>query len=298
MEVIGIVLVIVAIALLIVAYYKFKNVSRLEQQYKNKVATERKLLEADINKQKNNAIFYEKTIEQLKLQQESAQQALTISLTELKDLQAQTTSCKEELHSLDLIKKSINDAITANEFLKTQLAAELAKMQDELNSIKTQHKIATKRLAAESEGRILAYTEQDVIIHNTLAGLKTNYPMLVEPLSNVQWTFVWQPRFKDMTNDMIGIKEKTGIYRIWTNENGVERSYVGQARKIRERWSQHIKAMLGVTKDDNHKFYSSVTPLNAHFEVVEECEAAKLNEREHYWIDYYNCIEDGYNSKR
>ena len=67
MEVIGIVLVIVAIALLIVAYYKFKNVARLEAQYKNKVATEQKMLEANINKQKNNAIFYEKTIEQLKL---------------------------------------------------------------------------------------------------------------------------------------------------------------------------------------------------------------------------------------
>jgi hypothetical protein len=36
------------------------------------------------------------------------------------------------------------------------------------------------------------------------------------------------------------------------------------------------------------------------FEVIEECplEQKKLDERERYWIEYYNSYEEGYNSTR
>lgn len=37
---------------------------------------------------------------------------------------------------------------------------------------------------------------------------------------------------------------------------------------------------------------------NFTFEVIEECEANKLNEREQYWIDYYDCYNNGYNMSR
>ena len=37
---------------------------------------------------------------------------------------------------------------------------------------------------------------------------------------------------------------------------------------------------------------------NFTFEVVEECEANKLNEREQYWINYYDCYNNGYNMSR
>jgi hypothetical protein len=31
------------------------------------------------------------------------------------------------------------------------------------------------------------------------------------------------------------------------------------------------------------------------WDVVEFCDLKKLNDREKYWIDYYNSIKDGYN---
>lgn len=37
---------------------------------------------------------------------------------------------------------------------------------------------------------------------------------------------------------------------------------------------------------------------NFTFEVIEECEVNKLNEREQYWIDYYDCYNNGYNMSR
>ena len=101
-----------------------------------------------------------------------------------------------------------------------------------------------------------------------------------------------------MTVDIKPSDDKCGIYRIWTTENGITKSYVGQAKKIRERWSQHIKKMLGIMVSDNHKFYSFVKPYNAHFEIIEEVTENKLNEREHYWIEYYDCVANGYNTKK
>lgn len=85
-----------------------------------------------------------------------------------------------------------------------------------------------------------------------------------------------------MTNNIKPSNDLCGIYRIWTKDENGERSYVGQAKKIRERWSQHIKKMLGVAAADNHKFYSNVKPYNAHFEIIEVVDESKLNEREHY----------------
>ena len=85
-----------------------------------------------------------------------------------------------------------------------------------------------------------------------------------------------------MTNDIKPSNDLCGIYRIWTKDESGEKSYVGQAKKIRERWSQHIKKMLGVAAADNHKFYSNVKPYNAHFEIIEIVDESKLNEREHY----------------
>ena len=37
---------------------------------------------------------------------------------------------------------------------------------------------------------------------------------------------------------------------------------------------------------------------NFTFEVIEECEIKKLNEREQYWINYYDCYNNGYNMSR
>jgi group I intron endonuclease len=34
---------------------------------------------------------------------------------------------------------------------------------------------------------------------------------------------------------------------------------------------------------------------NFQFDIIEECSLEKLNERETYWIKYFNSIQDGYN---
>ena len=83
-----------------------------------------------------------------------------------------------------------------------------------------------------------------------------------------------------------------GIYKITNKKNG--KAYVGQSNNIERRFTQHC-----------YKGEKSRIPLdmaiqkygkdNFAFEIIEECPLEKLNERESYWIKYYNTIENGYN---
>lgn len=83
-----------------------------------------------------------------------------------------------------------------------------------------------------------------------------------------------------------------GIYKITKKENG--KAYIGQSNNIERRFSQHcykgkkarIPLDIAIQKYGKEAF---------DFEVLEECPLEKLNQREAYWIKYYNTVETGYN---
>lgn len=88
-----------------------------------------------------------------------------------------------------------------------------------------------------------------------------------------------------------------GIYKITNKINN--KIYIGQSNNIEGRIRGHIK-YLKLNKHKNKHLQSSVNKhkiINFTFEIVEECEREKLNERENYWIEFYNCTksEFGYN---
>ena len=74
------------------------------------------------------------------------------------------------------------------------------------------------------------------------------------------------------------------------------RSYIGQTRKsLEERKKQHQKCHdgspfhLAIEKYGKEKFI---------WEILEECDNSKLDEREIFWIDYYHTYGRGYNATR
>ena len=76
--------------------------------------------------------------------------------------------------------------------------------------------------------------------------------------------------------------------------------YVGQAANLAERWKQHIKRGLGADPITKNKLYPAMKAIgveNFSFEVIEECERAKLDEREDYWQDFFKAKEFGYSIK-
>lgn len=83
-----------------------------------------------------------------------------------------------------------------------------------------------------------------------------------------------------------------GIYKITKISNG--KSYIGQSNNIERRFKEHqqkdasskIPLDIAIQKYGIHAFT---------YEILEECSLDKLNEREKYWINYYDTINNGYN---
>ena len=84
------------------------------------------------------------------------------------------------------------------------------------------------------------------------------------------------------------------IYKIWNEVN--DNLYIGQTiRPLGSRWSQHKQN----AKDQNSHLYLAMRKYgieNFHIELIEEVANDQLNDREKYWISYYNTYFDGYNS--
>lgn len=82
----------------------------------------------------------------------------------------------------------------------------------------------------------------------------------------------------------------TGIYKITNKING--KCYIGQSTLIEKRWSNHkTTAYNPVSKAYEYPLYRAFRKYgieNFSFEVLEECNNLELNEREKYWIKYYN----------
>lgn len=84
-----------------------------------------------------------------------------------------------------------------------------------------------------------------------------------------------------------------GIYKITSPSDKI---YIGQSINIEKRWKfynsnavnlkQHIKVYRSIQKYgvSEHKF-----------EIIEECSEELLDEREIYWIKFYNSVEEGLN---
>lgn len=85
------------------------------------------------------------------------------------------------------------------------------------------------------------------------------------------------------------------IYKITNKMNG--KIYIGQTKQsFTLRWHQHIK-----WGESNCKFHNAMKDsslIDWTFEIIEIVDNSEnLNNREKYWIEFYNSIENGYNTK-
>lgn len=85
------------------------------------------------------------------------------------------------------------------------------------------------------------------------------------------------------------------IYKITNLANN--KIYVGQTRReSKERWAEHKKNFVSL--QDTMAIHYAMQKYSKDdfvFEEIERCENNILDEREIYWIAYYNSYEEGYN---
>lgn len=89
------------------------------------------------------------------------------------------------------------------------------------------------------------------------------------------------------------------IYKITNITNG--KSYIGQTiQNVKDRFYQHCatKCSKAVLDMAIHRAIIKYGKSNFTIEVIEEIDSTNLNDREKYWINYYNSYNNGYNSTK
>lgn len=88
-----------------------------------------------------------------------------------------------------------------------------------------------------------------------------------------------------------------GIYKITNNITG--QSYIGQSVKIEQRKRRHW-SIVNTPSDHSYEnpLYRAMRKYgkdNFSFDIIEECNVKDLNNRERYWIKFYDTFFHGYN---
>lgn len=89
--------------------------------------------------------------------------------------------------------------------------------------------------------------------------------------------------------------KESGIYKIENIVNG--KVYIGQSSWLKKRIGVHICRLRDGTHDNIHlqRSWNKYGEKSFRFDIVEKCSIDKLDEREIYWICFFDSYNNGYN---
>lgn len=190
----------------------------------------------------------------------------------------------------------LHQFIESNSQIKAQLESKINYLQNQVDAAVAAAKRA-EELKQQTDFYRIQLSETDI---KEIEMLRSVIPYLrdKESLNKIIWKVFYEKPTSDLIGRVVGSGTHTGIYKI-TNINN-QMCYIGQAANIADRWKQHIKRGIGADAPTRNKLYPAMLefgPENFTFEVIEECERSRLDEREDYWQEYFKAKEFGYSIK-
>ena len=312
--VITILIGIVIVAAQAYTYYKLKKLS-IEKQ--NEVARA-------ISSKKEA----EKDIQNLKQIQSSISQGILTNQVELDKIQSALMSAKENLSYLtatfdakraELLRKE-KEELAQKDLRAQQKEEDLSRLyQQKLEQLELDFKLKQSELQAEitnlsslraslieAQKReeelqqkqdfyriVLSIDEQEDIDRLLRFSKECHNP---QPLRKLIWSEFYLKPFGDLADRILGREKVCGIYKITNLLN--KKVYIGQSVDVKTRWSNHIKASLGIDSIAHSKVHDAMAQdgvWNFTFELLEKCDKSMLNEREKYYIGFYQSNLYGYN---
>lgn len=203
---------------------------------------------------------------------------------------------RDYLNTLEECTSSFQQQIADKQAELAEVDAQLIDLTSKLTSAVEAAKRA-EELQIKQDFYRLQLSQIDI---DEIARLREVTPYLrdSEPLNKVIWKVYYEKPYTDLIGRVVGTGVHTGIYKITNIEN--QMCYIGQAANIAERWKQHIKRGIGAETPTRNKLYPAMLELgveNFTFEIVEEVERSKLNDREDYWQEYFHAKDFGYSIK-
>lgn len=215
-------------------------------------------------------------------------------------IQKYNTLCEEQEERLGEVSRDflLEWRKTSEKLLndKNALAAQIEEERATLNAAID----AAKRAQLEQIKKDYYKIMLDAVAQEDIEHLRSIEPLLARPesLNKIIWKVYYEKPVSDMIGRVVGDTTKTGIYKI--THCASEMAYIGQAVDIASRWRQHIKRGLGAETPTQNKLYPAMKKFGPEafmFEILEECDRNKLDEREDYWQDFYRVKEFGYSIK-
>ena len=241
--------------------------------------------------EKSSNVIYEKSYE---LANEKMSQAAETMSKKYRDMEE--VAKNEYKTILEDCVSSFQQQITAKQNELSEVNKKLSDLTAKLTSAVEAAKRA-EELRIKQDFYRLQLSQADI---DEITRLREVTPYLrdSEPLNKVIWKVYYEKPYTDLIGRVVGTGTHTGIYKITNIEN--QMCYIGQAANIADRWKQHIKRGIGAEAPTRNKLYPAMLELgveNFTFEIVEEVERSKLNEREDYWQEYFHAKDFGYSIK-
>jgi len=103
---------------------------------------------------------------------------------------------------------------------------------------------------------------------------------------------------QEMIKRVLNGRSPSGIYKITRKSTG--EIYIGRAVAVDKRWTEHVKMAFSIgsiAHSTLHTIMEKEGVWNFTFELLEEVPKDQLNEREKYYIDFYDSKNFGLNQK-
>ena len=215
---------------------------------------------------------------------------------------------KEITHYYVLRQEAINKEVVQLEnnynTHKENLDRDIQALREELSDLKARREAYIEALKAEEKRQqdrafytinLTEENKEDIKILRSIEDKLHNSEALNRLIYDV---FIKKP-LGDLLLRIIGENTYGGIYKI-TNLD-TQRAYIGRSTDIKKRLTEHVKGAFNISTiadQEIHRVMGREGVDKFSFEVLEKVEKEKLNEREKYWIDFYQTQSYGYNQNK
>ena len=248
------------------------ELANITKDIENKKVIFAELTEIEIaQKEKEIKIYYENRLREVNSNISLEEEKVRINFEELKlKYNTELNEIKKEIENFHAIRKSI---------IEEQRRAE------ELETKKDFYRVQLKDTDIEDIEKLKSFAPR---LNNK------------ELLNKLIFETYYRKPMTDLFNRIAGTRKPSGIYKITNQING--KIYIGRSVEIiPKRWTEHIKSSLNIGTISHSKIHDAIKENgleNFTFEILEEVPKDKLNEREKYWINFYETDKWGYNMKQ
>ena len=298
-----------------------KRQEKIEQEFKAKeqIALDRHMkICADLNKQQENLrltfndeinnlqhIVDQKKMEmeqnvndQAQLQwavKEKEQQALFDQLK--KDQESKFQSRRAELEQQELeLKQNIEQRRKDFQIELDQLNTKKQDLSSMIDSTISEWQKQEEIEKQKDYYRVILSPEdrEDIAFLNSIRHKMNNRDLL----SKLIYESYYKAPLNKLLTNILGKETVSGIYRITNITNN--KSYIGKSVDVKKRLTDHVKGSLGISTIADQEIHHAMSEEGIEqfmFQLLEQVDKDKLNEREKHYISLYRTQEYGYNGR-